>query len=114
MADQVEVFVKNVITQDVDIRVERKLPDGSSDLDKTIAKGNEEKIYLGGTDVSLVIHAPTGWDTKKCWFENLKTEIDLKVVCRRSKSTWTIQIEPNDLPPDTPLTANVPIGGDGP
>ena len=44
MAEQADVYIKNNLEDS--INVIRKLPDGSSDLNITIAAGNEEQIYL--------------------------------------------------------------------
>lgn len=107
MAEQADVYVKNNLTGD--ITVVRKLPDGSSDLSITIANGNTEQIYLAGTDVSLVIHAPEGVDTKDHPL-GVKSGLDLAVSHSRTDSRWTIQIVPNDLPPEVPTTVNVSAG----
>ena len=107
MADRADVFVKNVLAGN--INVIRKLPDGSSDLEVTIANGNEEQIHLASPEVSLLINAPKRVDTKDCPF-NVKSDVDLAVSCSRTHSNWTVQIVPNDLPPDSPTTVNVTVG----
>jgi hypothetical protein len=111
MAEQADVYVKNKLTDG--IQVIRKLPDGSSDYEVTVAGGDEEKIYLGGTEVSLVVKAPEGTDTKNHSFRK-RSDVDLSVACSRTDSNWTMKILPNDLPPDVPTTVNVTIGISGP
>ncbi len=111
MADKADVYVKNALADDV--HVIRKLPDGSSDLDITIANGNEEMVHLPGLEVSLLINAPEGLDTKDCPFK-VKSGVDLAVSCSRTDSNWAIKIVPNELPPDVPTTVNVNLGEDEP
>lgn len=112
MAEQVEVYVKHALkgVKD-DIRVARRLPDGTSDVNTAISKGNKEKFYLAGTDISLIISAPTGVDTKDHPIK-VKSDIDLMVLCSRANSNCTVRIAPNVSPPDAPLTVNVTMGGD--
>jgi hypothetical protein len=109
MADNADVYVRNVLTDD--INVVRKNPDGEIDITITIAKGNEEKIFLASPEVSLVINGPEGMDTKECPVK-VKSEVDLAVTHSRTDSNWTIKIVPNDLRPSTPTTVNIDIGED--
>lgn len=111
MADRADVYIKNVLTDD--IHVIRRLPDGSSDLDVTIATGNEEMVHLPGPEVSLLINAPEGLDTKDCPFK-VKSGVDLAVSCSRTDSNWGMNIVPNELPPEVPLTVNITVGTDAP
>ncbi len=111
MANRADVYVENVLTDG--INVIRKLPDGSSDLEFAIANGNEEQIHLAAPEVSLLINAPEGVDTKECPFK-VKSDVDLAVSCSRTDSNWTVQIVSNDLPPDVPTTVNVRVGEEGP
>jgi hypothetical protein len=111
MADRADVYIKNVLVDD--INVIRKLPDGSSDLEITIATGNEEMVHLPGPEVSLAINAPEGVDTKDCPFI-VKSGVDLAVSCSRTDSNWGMNIVPNELPPEVPLTVNITVGTDAP
>lgn len=111
MAEQADLYLKNISMDD--INVIRNLPDGSSDLAVTIASGNLEQFYLGGTDVSLNIIAPPGVDTKN-YSIKVRADVDVMTVSSRTDSSWTIKIVPNDLPPDTPTTVNVYVGEDEP
>ena len=107
MADRADVIIRNELVGD--IKVVRKLPDGSSDLEVTITNGNEEQVHLASTEISLCIEAPEGVDTKECPF-HVTSDVDLAVSCSRTESNWIVQIIPNDLPPDTPTTVNVTLG----
>ena len=111
MAEQTDVYVKNNLNGD--ISVFRMLPDGNSDLSITITNGDSEQVYLAGTDVSLVIHAPEGVDIKD-YPLGVRTGLDLAVSHSRTDSRWTIQIVPNDLPPEVPTTVNVNVGENPP
>lgn len=108
MAEQADAYVKNEFT-DKTIVVIRNLAGGGSDPAVTIDSGEQEQFYLGGTDVSLTINAPEGMDTKECTFK-VQSDVDLDVSCSRTDSNWTLKIEPNSLPPDTPTTVNVNLG----
>ena len=110
MADRADVYVKNVLTDP--INVIRKLPDGTSDLDITIANGNEEMIHLPNPEVSLGINVP-GVETRDC-FITKRSDIDMAVSYSRTDSNWTMNIVPNDLPPEVPLTVNITVGGNEP
>ena len=114
MADQADVYVTNWLETHGDINVFRKLPDGGKDSEATIAYGKKSgKIYLGGTDVSVVITPHSGVDTKDHGLI-VKSDIDLAVSHSRTMSTWTIQIATNDGPPEVPTTVNVNVGEDEP
>ena len=108
MADQADVYIKNALTEA--IYAVRYLSGVSSDLDITIASGDEEKILLPGTDVYLVITAPRGIDIKESSIL-VKSDMDLEVSCSRTNSNWKIQIMPNSLPPEVPTTVNITVGG---
>jgi hypothetical protein len=113
MAEQADFWVRNVLKEDDvggDINVIRKLPDGTIDLDTSIAKGGEEQIPIQGPEVSMIINPPLGiTDTKDCYVL-VNSDIDLEVSCSRTDSNWTINIVPNDLPPCSPTTVNVDVG----
>lgn len=111
MAEQADFYIHNISTDDIDVI--RNLPGGGSDLAVTIASGNLEQFYLGGTDVSLNIIAPSGVDTKN-YSVKVRADVDVMTVSSRTDSSWTIKIIPNDLPPDTPTTVNVYVGEDEP
>jgi len=111
MSDQTEVYIKNLLKEG--IRVARKLPDGSSDMDSFIVSGNEEKFFLPGPEVSLVILAPEGIDSNRVSI-NLKSDVDLLMLYSRTNSNWSIQIVPNDLAPETPMITYITIGENEP
>jgi len=111
MANRADVYVKNVLTDN--INVIRKLPDGTIDLNTSIANGDEEGVHLAGPEVSLIINAPEGKDIKDCHVK-VKSDVDLAVSHSRTDSNWAIKIVPNDLPPDVPTTVNVDVGESGP
>jgi hypothetical protein len=109
MANKADVTVKNTMKDQAEIKAFRKLQDGSSDLDTTIAYHKDHQIHLPTPDESLVISAPDGKETKD-YFVIMKSDVDMEIVYSRSKANWTFKIIPNELPPDTPTTVNVEIG----
>ena len=111
MAEQAEVYVINLLPGDINVM--RELPDGSSDLNKTIAKGNKEKFPLPNPEVSLVIKAPQGVGTEDC-FIKANSAIDLALSCSRTDSNWRIQIDPNNSFAEIPTTVNVNVGENEP
>ncbi|NIM15634.1 MAG: hypothetical protein GTO45_11305 [Candidatus Aminicenantes bacterium] len=111
MADRADLYIHNRSMDD--INVIRKLPDGSSDLDITIARGNSEFFHLPGPEVSLNINAPYGVDIRD-YSIKVRADVDVMTMSSRTESRWTINIVPNDLPPETPLTVNVSVGEDEP
>jgi len=111
MAEQADFYVKNKFSGAIDVT--RNLPGGGSDLKITIAPGNEEKIYLVGTDSSLTIKAPGGIDTKGHPID-VKSDLDLAVSFSRTTNSWKINIVPNNIVPDLPTTVNISVGGDLP
>ena len=108
MADQADVFVKNTFPEG-SVHVIRYLSDGSSDLEVTIDSGGEEKIYLGGTDVHLIINAPGGVDTKER-LAKVRSDLDLAVSYSRTNSNWKVQVTPNSSLAEVPTTVNISIG----
>lgn len=115
MANRADVYVRNKLTgvNQGDIIVTRKLPDGSSDINVTIAYEAEEMVHLPAPEVSLLINAPQGVDTRACPFK-VKSDVDLSVACSRTDSRWAINIVANELDPITPTTVNVDLGENEP
>jgi len=111
MADQADVYVKNNFAAAID--AVRFLGTGGSDLEITIPGGSEERILLSGTDAYIVIHAPTGIDTKFHWGK-LRADLDMAMTSSRTDSTWKVKIVPNSLPPEVPTTVNIRVGDDEP
>ena len=109
MIEQADFYVNNSF--DTAVQVSRKLADGSTDLNVSVDAGNTEKVPLQGTDVSLVIGAPAGFDIKECFLRS-RAEVDLAVLVSRTDSHWKINIVPNDLEPEAPTTVNVNVGED--
>ena len=110
MAEQADVFVKNKFESERDIVVTRVLPDESRE-DTIIANGDEEKFPLLVAEESLIINAPDGADTENLHLIVRSSIIDLKVT--HSSTNWTLQIIPNDLPPEVPTTVNITPGDTG-
>lgn len=110
MTASADVYVKNQLVDA--IRVICYPSNGGSDSENTLVSGDEDRFPLLGTDASLAIVAPPGMDTKNC-FIMVRSDLDLLVICSRTDSNWRIQIKPNDLPPDAPITVNVTIGNSG-
>jgi hypothetical protein len=113
MAENAEVIVKNRLRVEGDVKVSRKLPDGKTDFNAAIAWHKKGKVVLPDPDVSLIIAAPAGMDTRDCPITVL-SDVDLIINYSRSKSFWQMRIDPNDLPPQVPTTVNVNIGEDEP
>lgn len=113
MANEAEVYVKNVFTGSETINVKRLEQDKSVSLDVDVIKGASEQVQLSSPDVQLVVTAPEGKDTRDCLMR-VTSDVDLDVINSRTDSTWTFQIIPNSLPPDQPTTVNVTIGQDEP
>jgi hypothetical protein len=107
--EQADFLVSNAFQTAV--QVSRKLSDGSTDLNIGVDPGEEERVPVQGTDVSLVIEAPSGVDIKECFLRS-RAEVDLAVLVSRTDSHWKINIAPNDLEPEAPTTVNVNIGID--
>lgn len=112
MAKQAKFYVKNKFADDV-IKITRKFPDSSIDLDRTVAGNNVETVYLPNPETALVIETPGKEDIKDCYIK-VASGVDLTVSCSRRKSNWTIKIDPDDLLPDIPTDANVEVGNNVP
>jgi hypothetical protein len=121
MADKAEAYVGNKFPGDINI-TRQFHDDGSNsditDLKITIPKStgkkiHQERIDLPGPEVSLVINAPEGVDTKG-YYLNVRADVDLEVKYSRTHSNWTIKILPNELDAEVPTTVNVNVGEEGP
>lgn len=110
MANKADAYVRNVLTDNINVL--RKLPDGTIDLNVSVAPGIDEMINLPSPEVSLIVNAPIGMDIKYCRM-NVISDVDLALACSRTDSNWAINIIPNDLPPDIPTTLNVEVGTTG-
>lgn len=111
MADQANAYVKNVFAED--IQVFRQLADGTTDLSVTIGSGMEDMVYLGGTDVALLVNAPEGVNTEGCFF-SMRPDLELAVSCYRTNAQWRVKLAPNEAPPNNPTTLNITVGVDEP
>lgn len=114
MAEQVNVCVKN--GSDKDIEVYREMPDGTRDLNGTIAGGEEDTRLLPEPGVFLVIStpdAPNGMDTQTCPFYVTLDE-DVVEWSVMDDYHWKMQIADNRKPPEVPLDVNVEVGGEPP
>lgn len=111
MAEQADVYIRNNFEEA--IHAVRYLGSGASDLEFTIASQDVETVHLYGTDVYLIINAPSGMDIK---YGNLtvRTDIELVVSCSRIDSHWKIHLVPNNFPPETPTTVYITLGEDAP
>jgi hypothetical protein len=116
MVEQADVYVKNIFPSDPpppDIRVVRKLTNGTIDIDVTIVPGDEEKIPLPEPGVLVVVSPPSGVILEEYWCYVAKGN-DI-VTCTRNGSTWEIQIMvPNSAVPEVPTTVNIEVGGPPP
>lgn len=112
MADQADFVIKNDCTTG-SINVKRKLSNGTVDVDKNISTNEQDTVTISGTDTKLIITPPSGVsDLKDCWIK-VRSDIDLDRMDSRTDTNWTMQIAPNELPPDSPETVNISIGEDG-
>ena len=109
MANKADVNVRNILAENTNINVIRKLQDGTSDLDVTIAYNNDDQIHLPTPDVSLLVTPHNGMDIKDCPV-NVKSDVVLGILYSRTNSKWILKIVPNELPPTAPPTVNVEIG----
>jgi hypothetical protein len=115
MAEQVNVCVRN-LDANYDIEVYRELADGTRDLSRTIASGDEDTIFLPEPGVFLVMstpNAPNGVDTQTCTFDvTLNEEVVEWWVM--DDYHWKMQVSENARPPEVPTDVNVEIGGPPP
>jgi hypothetical protein len=114
MAEQVNVCVKNL--DDKDIEVYRELADGTRDLNKAIAGGEEDTTLLPEPGVFLVIStpdAPNDKNTQICPF-NVKSNEEVVEWAAMDDYHWKMQISDNTRSPEVPLDVNVEVSGDPP
>lgn len=106
MADQVDVYVRNNLTNNIRA-IRYCLPGDNSDLDISITSGNVECVHLVITETYLVIEPPGGQDPAECPFSVSNEEL---LAWTTKEDHWKVEIKPNSLPPDTPTTVNVDVG----
>jgi hypothetical protein len=105
MADQADVYIKNLLNDDIEVT--RNFPDGYSDLDITIASGNEEMIYLARAETYLIIKLPSGVYTAD---SSLNVSNEELLSWSTMDDHWRVEIKYNNLPLNTPTIANVTVG----
>jgi len=113
MANQADVFIKNKFKPEHSFKFKHLLPNGSVNSEGTLPVTEEEKFFLPDTQSKIIVDPPPGFNIKDCWF-SVKGMVDLNIVYSRTDNNWTINIIPNDLPPDVPTTVNVTMGGEAP
>jgi hypothetical protein len=114
MAEQVNVCVKNVSNEDIEVY--RELEDGTRDLNKTIAGGEEDKTLLPEPGVLLVVStpdAPNGGDTQICGF-NVTLNEEVVEWSAMDDYHWKMQVSDNSRPPEVPTDVNVEVSGPPP
>ena len=113
MANNADVTVKNVFSDNVTVNVKRRLQDGTIDQEVNIAQNEAEQVHLPSPEVALVITVPGGMDLRDCLLK-VKTDVDVENIHSMTDGNWTLKIIPNDLPPEVPTTMNVSVGQDEP
>jgi hypothetical protein len=114
MAEQVDVCVKNLSVNDIEVY--REMADGSRDLNGTIAGGEEDTRLLPDPEVFLVISTPDvpdGGTTQNCSF-NVTLNEEVVEWSVMDDYHWKVQVSENTRPPEAPTTVNVDIGGPPP
>lgn len=111
MVEQANVCVKNFLLGK-EIQVVRKLADGSQDLNKTIAYGNEDTTLLPEPGVFLLISPVGGVDTGTCPF-NVRFN-DHLVSYEALDGHWKVQLTANEDEPEVPTDVNIEIGEEPP
>jgi hypothetical protein len=109
MADQCDVYVRNNLSETIGA-TRFCLPGDNNDLDLSITAGNEDKIYLAITQSYLTINLPAGMNTAKCPFSVSNEDL---LSWTTMDDRWKVEIKPNNVPPDTPTTVNIDLGGPG-
>lgn len=112
MPERADVYVKNALEKG-DLKVSLKHGNGTPVHGNYIVKGNRERVYLGDAEVSMIIDLPGLPGTKEYLFKVL-SGVDITMSFSRSKSRWTMKIDPNDLENETPTSVNVEVGEDEP
>ena len=113
MANNADVTVKNVFSENVTVNVKRRLQDGTVDLEVNVEQNGAEQIHLPSPEVALLITVTGGMELRDC-FLKVKTDVDANAVHSRTEGKWTLNIIPNEIPPDVPTTMNVTVGHDEP
>jgi hypothetical protein len=113
MANNADVTVKNVFSDNVTVNVKRRLQNGTIDQEVDIAQDEAKQVHLPSTEVALVVTVPEGMNLRDC-FLKVKTDVDVETIHSRTEGNWTLKIIPNDIPPDAPTTMNVTVGRDEP
>jgi len=111
MANRADFFVRNYLEDNITLT--RQLPNNTDEMALKVLPKDQEQIHLPDPEVSLVISAPKGVDTKDCPLL-IKSDVDLSVTHSRTTSNWIIRIIPNELPPTVPTTVNVDVGENKP
>ncbi|MGD2088598.1 MAG: hypothetical protein PVH61_20645 [Candidatus Aminicenantes bacterium] len=105
MADQADVYVNNNLADTISA-ARYCLPGENKDLEVSITSGNDEMIHLVRTETYLIIEPPSGKYTSDCTFSVSNEEL---LAWETMDDHWKVEIKPNNLPPDTPTTANVEV-----
>ena len=116
MAEQANVLVRNKIQnqtegQDVVTVIREYL--GNDDFTTQLARNSEEAIVLQDTDVSLVIKAPSGIDSK-LFRVNIDASVDVDMKYCREEGNWKFNLPSNSELPEVPTTVNIEIGDSEP
>lgn len=114
MAEQVNVCLRNLDVKDIEVY--REMPDGTRDLNGTIAGGEEDTRLLPEPGVVLVIStpdAPNGKNTQICPF-NVKSNEEVVEWAAMDDYHWKMQVSDNARPPEVPTDVNVDVGEEPP
>ena len=109
MADQCDVYVKNNLSETV-AATRYCLPGDNSDLDLSIAGGEEDYLFLVRAQSYLTITPPNGTNTANCPFSVSNEDL---LSWTAANGHWKVEIKPNNVPPDAPTTVNIELGDPG-
>lgn len=109
MADQCDVYVNNNLSETIGV-TRYCLPGDNSDLDLSIAGGEEDNVLLVRTQSYLRITLPNGTSSANCPFSVSNEDL---LSWTTGDDHWTVEIKPNSVPPDTPTTVNIELGDPG-
>jgi hypothetical protein len=114
MLEQLNVYIKNTFqgAWEGNIQVFRELPDGTRDMNITIAPDEEANILLPEPGVFLIITPPSQADITTSPF--MVTKHEELVIWETIDDYWKVQMAEVEAPPEVPTDVNINVGGPPP
>lgn len=117
MANHADFFVLNNLKKNIEVvriepHVHSKSRRSRNSLKATISSGNEKRVPMLSTEVTLEISLPEEYNMVNVPI-TIRSDVDVSINFSVNKACWSVKIVDNSSPPIVLTSVNITIGNDG-